>query len=285
MRDSAIWQLAACDRRPLVAAAMFAGQTIQIWCLTSSEQIGEYPVIGEVSDLVMAVDGEICISCACSGGLTAYSVPDGIRLWHRPDFSDIQHLTVDSSGRRVYCGFENKPLAVVDAATGDVQDTIPDALTILFSPTGRDRLIVERNWHRIEGDHDFRVPPESFRVPNAAFSPESVCIRGTVLTCYDLSSGNARWRHEQFGSGSITFASDYEFYCAVSSGNPPRTSLIRLAPNLLDCDLVARLGRGCQTAFAQFGEVLITSRGDVHETRTGRLLTQLKFLQRDYPDR
>ena len=211
MRDSAIWHLAACDQTPLVVAAMFAGQTIQIWSFTSGEQIGEYPVIGEVSDLVMAVEGQICISCASSGDLTAYSVPDGVRLWHRPDFSGIQHLTADPSGRHVYCGFENRPLAVIDAATGDVQDTIPDALTIISSPTGRDRLIVERKWHRIEGDHGFQVPSESSRVPNAALSPDSVCIRGTVLTCHDLRSGDALWCHEQFGSGSITFASDYEF--------------------------------------------------------------------------
>src|SRR5262249_42672283 len=158
-----------------------------------------------------------------------------------------------------------------------VRTKIPDALTVLFSPTGEDRLIVERERHRVEGKHSFQITPESFRVPNAAFSPDSVCIRGTILTCHDINSGGALWRHSEFGSGSITFASDYDYYCASWSGNPPDVSLIRLAPDLLDCDLVARLGYCVGTTFSQFGEVLITSRGDVYETRTGRLLTQLKF--------
>jgi hypothetical protein len=287
MRDSAIRHLAACDRSPVIAAALFES-TVQIWSLDSSQQIAEFETTLDFGGqrLVLAADGKICITGSWSAGLAAYSVPDGTRLWHLPSFVEIQLLTVDPSGQSVYCGFESKPLAVVDVETGAVKGTIEGALTAIFSRSGRDRLVIERGRHRIEGDHEFQIPPESFRVPNAAFSPEAVCIRGTVLTCHNLGSGDALWRHTELGSGSLTFASDYEFYCVAWSAAPPHNaSLLRLTPNLLDCDLIARIGRCWETAFAQSGEVLVTASGGAYETRTGRLLTELKFPQMDYPDR
>jgi hypothetical protein len=287
MRDSAIRHLAACDRSPLIAAALFES-TVQIWSLDNSQQIGEFETTLDFGGvrLVLAADGKICIAGSWSAGLAAYSVPDGTLLWHRPDLVEVQLLTLDPSGRNVYCGFENRALAIVDVSTGTVSGTIKGALTVIFSRSGSDRLVVERERHRIEGDHEFQISPESFRVPNAAFSPAAVCIRGTALTCVDLGSAETLWRHTELGSGSLTFAADFEFYCVAWSVAPPHdASLLRLAPELLDCDLIARLGRCWVTAFASSGEVLVTSRGAVYETRTGRLLTELKFPRRDYPDR
>jgi outer membrane protein assembly factor BamB len=285
MRGSAIRHLAACDRSPLIAAAFFKS-TVQIWSSENSQQIGEFETTLDFGGrrLVLAADGSICVTGSWSAGLAGYSVPDGKILWHRSDLIEIQLLTVDPSGQKVFCGFKKGPLAVVDARTGVVTDRVNRALTVLFSPSGSDRLVVERDSYRIEGAHELEIPPESCRVPNAAFSPESVCIRGTRLICVDLGSGNSLWSHD-LGSGSLAFVSDYEFYCVAWSAIPPHdASLLRLAPDLLNCDLVARLGRCWETTFAQSGEVLVTAQGGVYETRTGRTLTRLNFPQMDYPD-
>jgi hypothetical protein len=289
MRGSAIRHLAACNRRPLIAAALFES-TVQIWSLDNAQQVGEFETTLDFGGqrLVLAADGKICITGSWTAGLAAYSVPDGSLLRHRTDFVEIQLLTVDQSGRNVYCGFENAPLAIVDAETGNVKRTINGALTVIFSGGGSDRLVVERERCRIEVDHEFQIPRESSRLLAVAFSPETVCISGTAVTCIDLRSRDTRWCHAglRFGSGSLAFASDYEFYGVAWSAVPPHDgSLLRLAPNLLDCDLMARIGRCSETTFAQSGDALVTARGAVYETRTGRLLSELKFPQRDYPDR
>jgi hypothetical protein len=289
MRDSAIRHLAACDNSPRIAAALFES-TVQIWSLDTTHQIGEFETTLDFGGtrLVLAADGNICITGSWTAGLAAYSVPAGTLLWHRPDFVEIQHLTIDASGRKLYCGFDSRPLAVVEVETGSVAGTIEGALSVVFSRTGSDRLVVERSRYRIEGDHDLDIRPLSFAVLDVALSPEAVCISEPKagIRCVELRSGALLWHHPRLGSNHLTFAaSDYEFYCvALTDAQPHEASLVRLAPSLLDCDLVAPIGPCWEAAFARSGNTLITTRGNVYETSTGRVLTELKFPQRDYPD-
>jgi|ERR1043166_2016293 hypothetical protein len=289
MRDSAIRHLAACGDSPLIAAAVF-DSTVQIWSLNNAQQIGEFETTLNFGGkrLVLAADGDVCITGSWAAGFAAYSVPTGTVLWHRSDLAEIQRLTVDASGRNVYCGFENRPLAIVDVLTGAVTGTIKGALRVVSRRSGSDRLVIERSRYRVEGDHNLQICPTSFAVLDAVLSPEAVCISEprTGIRCIELRSGVTLWHHPGLESNYLAFAtSDYEFYCVALSDAPPHNaSLIRLAPNLLDCDLVVPLGTCWEATFAQSGNVLVTMRGSVYETSSGRLLTELRFPQRDYLD-
>jgi hypothetical protein len=290
MRDSAIRHLVGCDDSPLIAAALFES-TVQIWHLEKAEKIGEFETILDFGGqrLALAAAGSICVTGSWTQGLSAYSVPDGKRLWHRADLSEIQTLTVDAAGQVVYCGLERGPLAVIDVNTGTTSGTMRGALRVVPSRFGPGTLIVRRERYRIEGTRSFEIPPMSFALVGAALSPDAVCISEPKagVRCIDLASGDHLWHHPELHVGEVTFAaSDHNFYCVSRVESAPlQCSLIRLAPGLLDCDKVAQIGVCWEETFAQAGESLVTMRGDVYETSTGRLLTRLEFPQRDYPDR
>ena len=294
MRGSAIRHLAVCDDSPNIAAAVFES-TVQIWCSDDAQQIGEFRTTLDFGGkrLALAADGRICITGSWNAGLAAYLVPTGALLWHRRDLVEIQTLSIDASGRNLYCSFESRPLAVIDVDTGIVTSTINGAEEVFFSRFGDHSLIVERQKYRVQGDHEFEITPQSpCGMQDAAFSPEAVCISEpmTGIRCFDIRSGVQRWHHRGLisihGCNHLAFnASDYEFYCIATTDAPPHdSSLIRLAPNLLECDTVASIGICSAAAFLRRGRLLITRNGSLYETSSGRVLEQLKFPQQNYPD-
>jgi hypothetical protein len=106
------------------------------------------------------------------------------------------------------------------------------------------------------------------------------------IRCIELESGKQVWHHPDLWTNHLAFATaDFNFYCVAMMHDPPNNcSLVRLAPRLMDCDQVAFVGLCWEAAFSQSGNFLVTMRGHVYETSTGRLLRQLGFPQRDYPD-
>jgi hypothetical protein len=284
MHHTAIRHLAACEG-PLLAAALFES-TVQIWNWVEACKIGEFETILDFGGrrLALATNGSICITGSWTRGLAAYGVPDGKLLWHRRDFSEVQHLTLSPSEDMVYCGFERHPLAVVDADTGRTVDVIEHALSVVCCRQGRSRLIEERGRYRIEGSRVFNVPPISALV-DVALSPDAACLceSNDGTRCIDLNSGELLWHHQSLSYCHATFNySDWNFYCAAATNASARDwSLIRLAPRLLDCDRVARLGPCFEAIFARSGELLITRRGEIYETSTGRMVFKLNFPEQE----
>lgn len=290
MRDSAIHQLVACDTGSLIAAAL-SESTVQIWNWGQSQQVGEFETIFDSGGrrLALAAEGSICIAASWTRGLAAYSVPKGSCLWRRPDLRQVQLLTLSPSGQEINCGFDKGQLAVIDAKTGTLVKTVKNAKGIFCSRVASLELVQEKKRYRIVGDQQFHIPAESFTLYEAVFSPEAVCLSepDAGVRCIDLESGKLLWQHSDLQTDHLAFATaDFNFYCVAMKHDPPNEcSLVRLAPNLMDCDQVVSIGSCWESAFSQSGDVLVTMRGSVYETCTGRLLTQLDFPQCDYPDK
>jgi WD40 repeat protein len=290
MRDSAIRHLAACDKSSLVAAAFFES-TVQIWNWDQSRQVGEFETILDFGGrrLTLTAEGSICITASWTRGLCGYSVPNGDCLWRRPDLTQVQLLTLSPSGREINCGFDKGDLAVIDVNTGTLLKTVQNARGIFCSRVAHHELIQEKKRYRIVGDQEFHIPAKSFALHDAVFSPETVCLSEPKVgvSCIDLQSGTQLWQHPDLWTNHLAFATaDFNFYCVALKHDPPNDrSLVRIAPTLMDCDQLAFIGPCWESAFSQSGNVLVTVRGDVYETCTGRLLSQLNFPQCDYPDK
>ena len=289
MRDSAIRHLAACDESSLVAAAFFES-TVQIWNWDKAEQIGELETVLDFGGrrLALTAGGSICITGSWSHGVAAYSVPNGDCLWRRPELTEVQRLTLSASGQEVNCGFEKRPLAVIDVRTGNTVRTDKNALALYSSRFGSYKFVEQPKGYRIMGGHEREIPSISFALLDAALSPEAVCISEPKvgIRCFELESGKQLWHHPNLGTNRLAFcASDFNFFCvAMIDRSPHDCSLVRLAPRIMDCDQVAFIGPCWEASFSHSGNVFVTMRGDVFETSTGRLLSQLDFPQRDYPD-
>jgi len=184
-------------------------------------------------------------------------------------------------------GLKKGPLAVIDVTTGGVLKTVPHARSIFASRFGLYDFVQEQEKYRIAGEHTSEIPPMSLALHDAALSPEAVCFSEAGIRCIELESGQQRWHHSRLAANRLAFcAADFNFYCLAMTNTPPQDcSLVRLAPNLIDCDQVAFIGPCWEAAFSQSGNILVTMRGDVYETSTGQLLRQLDFPQRDYPDK
>ena len=290
MHDSAIRHLAACDESSRIAAALFES-TVQIWDWDSGRQIAEFETVLDFGGrrLVLAAAGSLCVTGSWDRGLSAYSVPDGACIWRRPDLTKIQLLTLSPSGREINCGFDKRPLAVIDASTGNTVRTVKNALRIFCSRLSSYEFVQERKIYRIVGNHISEIPAMSFALVDAALSPEAVCLSESKpgIRCIELKSGEQLWYNPYLGTNHVAFcAADFNFYCVAMENSPPHDcSLVRLAPNIMNCDQTAFIGPCWEAAFSQSGNVLITMRGDVFETSTGRLLSQLNFPQREYPDK
>lgn len=290
MRDSAIRHVSVCDERSLIAAALFES-TVQIWNWDKAQQIGEFETVLDFGGrrLSLAVGGTICVTGSWGHGLAAYSIPNGECLWRRPDLTKIQLLTTSASGQEIYCGFDKGPVAVVDGSTGAVSRTVRNALRLFSSRITRYELLQERDRYRIMGEHESDIRAKSFTLHDAALSPDRVCLSepDVGIRCIDVESGTQLWHHPDLWTDHLALATkDFNFYCVAMMHTPPHDcSLVRLAPNLIECDQLAFLGPCWEAAFSPSGNVLVTMRGEVYETCTGRLLTQLDFPQCDYPDK
>ncbi len=197
-------------------------------------------------------------------------------------------MSASASSREIYCGFEKGPLLVIDAHGGTTLDKLRKVLRIFSSRWCDCELVQEKGKYRTTGRHVLDIPAASFAILDAALSPDAVCISESNygIRCIELASGKQSWHHRSLGSNHVSYcSSDRNFYCVALVETPARScSLIRLAPNLLDCDRIAVLGPYCEAVFFESGNALVTARGEIYETTTGRLLNRLSFPQCEYPD-
>jgi len=303
MRASSIRHLSITDTSSIVAAALYE-KTVQIWLWKTGQQLGEFQTMLDFGGrrLALTPDGRTCIVGAWGQrgrgprGLAAYSIPDGKLLWNREDIHHIQYVTLSGSGREIYCGVEGSFAHIIDAATGEQLGRVRSAIKIVGSRYTSHKLNVKKGGYLVNGESEFEILPLSFALLDAVFSPEALCLsepknalhpREEVggIRLIDLATAEQLW-YLDLGSNHLAFnSSDRSFYCVdVARTAPHNRSLIRLASSLLECEQVVALGRCWQEAFSPSGSVLVTNQGDVYQTSTGALLSQLDFPKRDYPD-
>jgi hypothetical protein len=289
MHDSAIRHLSGCDDSFLVAAAFF-DSVVQVWNCENGEKVGEFETVLDFGGRRLALTnaGNICVAASWQGGLAGYSVPRGILLWHRSEFVEIQNISCSRSEGVIFCGFEGGTTAIVSAASGDQVGLISNAQRVICASSSRTKLLEQQQNYHIQDSCSLDIPALSFTLLDAAFSEDQVCLSepNEGVRCIELRSGRTLWHHRVFRSNYLTFCvEDNNFYCISGSNRPPHDcSLIRLAPSLMDCDQAAYLGPCWAATFIRLGALLVTMRGDVYETATGKIVRQLNFPQREYPD-
>lgn len=171
------------------------------------------------------------------------------------------------------------------------------AVEIIGSVYTAHKLVVEKERYMIKGeDKVLEIPPNSFALLDASFSPDAVCIaepRNALnpreqpggIRILDLVTGDPRC-DLVLRSNHVAFNSaDARFYCVAHSQiEEKECSLVRMAGTELDCDQIIMLGQCREEAFSPSGRLLLTAHGDVYETSTGTQVAFLDFPQRDYPN-
>jgi hypothetical protein len=183
MRDSAIRHLVITDEFSILAAALFE-KTVQIWSWETGQQLGEFETMLDFGGrrLALTPDGETCIVGAYGQrgrgerGLAAYSIPDGRPLWNRKEIHQIQQVGVSGSGREVFCGVEASSAHIIDTATGETIGRARGATRIIGSQYTSHKLIVQKGRYVVRGDSEFDIPPLSFALLDAVFSPDALCL-------------------------------------------------------------------------------------------------------------
>jgi len=288
MRDSAIQHLAVAQKGSIVAAAL-SETTVQFWSVSKEEQIGQAETVldGGGKRLALTSDGTVCIAGSWLYGISAYTVPDGKTLWSRKALTKVHFIDVSMSSDKLFCGFDSGSVLALEVRTGKVVEDLKRTKRVIQSQTGSQRVVVRKDEYLVQSSHEFKVPALSFTIWDAAFSSEAVCISepDAEIRCLELSTGKLLWHHRSLESDRLAFnAADKRFYAvALRSSSSYQGSLIRLAPSLLQCDQVADIN-SCDGSFDPTGTVLVTMRGDVYETSTGRIIANLEFPQCDYPD-
>jgi len=322
MQGSAIRHLAISDESAIVAAA-FADAIVQMWSWRTGEKLGEFKTVLDFGGhrLALTPDGKTCIAASYQRrrkgrrGLAAYSIPDGAVLWLREDIPHIQSVRISGDGNEIYCGVEGSSAHIVETATGLTLRRMRAVTEIIGSQYSEHTLMVRKRPDVVKECKDgscsfkpgkspafllngpcvFQIPPISFGLNDAAFSPDTVCIseprdylrpRENVggIRMIDLKTGDVRC-HLDIGSNHVAFNSlDRQFYCvSAPKTNPRDVSLIRLSESIFDCDRVALLGSSLNAAFSPSGRFIVTVEGDIFETSTGDLVMHLDFPERNTP--
>jgi len=239
---------------------------------------------------------QVPISCVAASwkkgkrdGVACYDARSGQTIWHRPDLRRVQGLRFSALGEAIWCSMEGGPVRRLDARTGLTLATIRAVQDVVESPYSDHSLQLRRAEFSIEGAKSIRVPRLTFGMLDAAFSPDALCLTeaGGPVRCLDCDTASERWRYQPPHSHHvlrISSQADQSFY-GVQWGyeHGGSVTLIRLSH-----DHGAFTEVCCLNSFPDaccFGaDVVVTSAGDVVSLSQGKILRQLAFPQRDYPE-
>jgi hypothetical protein len=297
-RASAIRELAAARNAPRIAAA-FVERTIQVWDLRNSELLSEFDTVydfGGGHRSALNPTGELCVAAGwlkgMRGGVACYNGLTGVRLWHRTDIRQTLFVKFSCSGEFVWVGLYSGRFQKLDAGTGATVDQFVSVGEVFDSPYSKLLLLAMRKrGYLLRGAKDSRIPNLSFGLLDVAFSPDRVCLTeaGGPVRCLDCQSGVEIWRYEPPRDTHVLRLNyrpaDRNFYGVQwEYGHGTSRTLFRFA------DGGGRYEELCQLhswyeEFCEDGDVLVTSVGEVISVAGGRIINQLMFPQKDYPDK
>lgn len=114
MRKSAIRQLAvSCDSARLAAACF--EKTVQVWDLTTREQIKEFETVFYFGGNRLAIDAvaQRCVTAGWNkgkrGGVACYETDTGKLMWHRKDLRHTQRVRFSPIRNAFWCVKRHRP--------------------------------------------------------------------------------------------------------------------------------------------------------------------------------
>ena len=200
-----IHQLAAPFAGSRLAVGAFE-KNVEVWDIASRARLAVYETVldGGGDRLAISASGtHVAAAAYTRQGLVCYDAATGAELWRRKDLRRIQHVVFSASNARVYCGQDDRSLAIVDADSGDdAAQSLRGIREVWDSPFD---LVQLRDPGRARRPHLVSATGQqiatfdrlSWALLDAAFAPGQVCISepGGPVRCFDVVSGDERWRY------------------------------------------------------------------------------------------
>lgn len=223
-------------------------------------------------------------------GVCAYAA-DGTRLWQRKDLRQPQHLSPAAGGELLAACFEEGPMHVVRAGSGETVAKVRGIgrfYASRFAGVGLGEGYAEV---ALVGTDDWKVrwkaPIEGFAILSAAAAPAAFAVGDVVefdsggrssVTCLDLA-GDALWNWSapaDTNCAALGWDDDAAEWVGLLNhiDNERPDTLVRWSP---DGELLSErpLDLFEDYAFLPGGRHLVTSDGAVRDTRDGSVIWQL----------
>ena len=178
----------------------------------------------------------------------------------------------------------------MDANTGLTLGSLKTVRKVFDSPFTTHLFHVQHGDFFIVGSTKLRVPPLTFAILDATFSPDALCLSEAAgpVRCLDLGTAKERWRYIPPSGNHVlglSYQADQSFYgvqWAYEHGGPVMLLQFSQSTGVVRdvCTLNSfpdAFGFGC-------GNVLVSS-GDVVSLSTGSIVRRLAFPTKEYPDK
>jgi WD40 repeat protein len=295
MRTTDVLGLAAAFRTPRIAAALQDREgTIQVWDAGTAKKIAQLEVLADAGPIIaLHPGGELLAAAAYSkgkkAGVACYDLHCGLPVWHSADVGGTVELRFSRDGRSLYCAMYGGPVERLSTRTGKSIETLIKTLDVVESPHWKRALIdCGRSGFIVEGAGRLLIPRLSWRLGDAAFSPDSVCISEpeVPVRCFDLRTGTELWQSGPLGSGEkrLVFPLCYHrvrhsFY-GIEYSLEGEYLLVRLDPKTGKRDLIRHMNE-CDSIFCCGGDWVVDATGGVFDTADGHLVNRLRFPTRN----
>jgi hypothetical protein len=225
-------------------------------------------------------------------GICGYA-PDGTQLWQRKDLRQPQHISPAAGGALAVAGFDQRPLHVLVAESGETVATVRAVRRFYDSPDADVGLGEVYGHVVLVGTDDWKVrwkaPLDGFATLSAAAAPDAFAVGGSGgfgsqgwstswVTCLS-TAGEALWRWAcppEVNCPALAWdEAASEWLGVLNHVNDKRPdTLVRWSA---DGDVVVEhpLDLFAEYAFLPGGSHLVASDGVVRETGEGRVVWQL----------
>lgn len=239
--------------------------------------------------LAVTNDGLHCIAGAYQRhGVGCYEVASGKEVWRRKDLKKAQWIGVSFDDREVHCALEGRPCFVLDVKTGKEIRRHPGTRRLWESAYGPWVLAdgARPELRTAEGKRIALFKRETFCILSAAFSPRRLCIsesNGSTRSL-DVGTGKEVWRYEP-PKGShvlcVSYAPKTLEFSAVEwpyeKGGP--YTLLSFQQDSDDPKVVHVFDSSREVAFCNNGDDLLTSNGELIDTRTGKTVQRFSLIK------
>jgi len=274
-------------------ATSFNGQTIalakfekrvQIFDINSLQIISEFDTILDFGGqrLIISEDGKICI-CGCweRHGICAYDTKTGELIWQRKDLKMVQHIqTLYADNSKFFAQFEIGASRTFDINTGLDTEKVSGAKYFFNSKYSKIDIIDKSNKIQIVDREEKKVKANIERQTFATLDLDiaDICFviseSGGPLSCYDILSGQLKWRIPVSEDGhflKVTYNEEFDMFIGVSwpfmKGGNKKLKYINKKSGKVESEM--NINCPTETEFALNGSILITSDREILNIKSG----------------
>lgn len=268
----------------IIALAEFE-KAVQVIDLSTFSTISEFDTVLSFGGRRLAIseEGNICVAGAWARhGICGYETNSGKLIWQRKDLKKVQHIqTTRTDKNRIFAQFEIGASRFIDINTGADIEKINGAILFFESKFVPINIvdkstkieIIERNTKRMI----CKVERQSFATLDTAILPDSFVVSeaGGPLSCYDIFTGQLKWRRRLNEDGhylKIAYNEKLEQLIGVThsfmaGGNK---KLHRININSGNLEKAEDIDNPTEIEFVMDGQMLVTSDKELRNLETDK---------------